>query len=153
MTQVSKTALPSHSQLQSQIRPGDFVDCYATRSDMTPRAAAEIVVNFPPWAMLLVKLRGILTTPLGLRQDSPDDEDVVGSFPVEYDTDQELIAGFDDKHLNFRISVCAHEGRIFLATWVHRNNFFGHLYLATIMPFHILIARDALRRIAKAGSA
>lgn len=152
MALVTETALPDYSKLHTVMQPGDFLDCYVVASDMPPRAAADIITSFPAWAMLLVRLRGILTTPFGLRQDSPKDEDTVGIFPVEYDSDQELIAGFDDKHLNFRVSVCAFDGKVHLATWVHRNNLFGRLYLATIMPFHILIARDALKRVAKAGS-
>ncbi|MCG8696347.1 MAG: DUF2867 domain-containing protein [Minwuiales bacterium] len=36
---------------------------------------------------------------------------------------------------------------VFLATRVHPHNIAGRLYLRTILPFHILIARDALARV------
>ncbi|MEM7636150.1 MAG: DUF2867 domain-containing protein, partial [Pseudomonadota bacterium] len=68
-------------------------------------------------------------------------------FPVETETARELIAGFNDKHLNFRVSVLSQDGRVFLATWVHPHNIGGRLYLKTILPFHILIARNALARV------
>jgi hypothetical protein len=36
---------------------------------------------------------------------------------------------------------------VFLATWVHPHNIGGRVYLTTILPFHILIARNALARV------
>jgi hypothetical protein len=35
---------------------------------------------------------------------------------------------------------------------VHRNNLLGRIYLAVVMPFHVLIVRDAMRRIARQGA-
>jgi len=96
-------------------------------------------------------VRRIVTTPFGLSNDGPDASDKVGIFPVETENEQELIAGFDDKHLEFRISVLSIEGRIYLATWVQPHNIGGRIYLKTILPFHILIVRNALARV-RAGS-
>lgn len=146
--QVTSTPLPPYSALHARFQPGDFVDCYSVASSLPPRAAAEIVVAFPGWAMALVKLRGLLVAPFGLSNSGPEAEDKLGLFPVEEDTAQELIAGFDDKHLDFRVSVTSHEGRVSLATWVHPHNIWGRLYLATILPAHILIVRNALSRVA-----
>ncbi|MEM1300886.1 MAG: DUF2867 domain-containing protein, partial [Pseudomonadota bacterium] len=78
-------------------------------------------------------------------------ENKLGLFPVEIETGDEIIAGFNDKHLDFRVSIMARDGGVYLATWVHTHNFGGRLYLATIMPFHILIARNALARVASTG--
>ncbi|MEL6242393.1 MAG: DUF2867 domain-containing protein [Pseudomonadota bacterium] len=148
---VSHCPLPASSRLHERIRKGDFMDCYATQSDMDPRRAAEIITSFPGWARLLVSLRNILTAPFCLRGDAPPADDIVGIFPVESESENELIAGFNDKHLDFRVAVLREAGRVHLATWVHPHNIGGRLYLATIMPFHILIARDALARVARAG--
>ena len=63
---------------------------------------------------------------------------------------REVVAGFDDKHLNFRVSVFSEEGHVHLATWVHPHGLAGRIYLSLILPFHILIARDALARVARA---
>ena len=145
---VTSSPLPPFSTLHARFQPGDFVDCYSVASSLSPRAAAEIVVAFPGWATALVKLRGLLVAPFGLSNSGPEAEDKLGLFPVEEDTAQELIAGFDDKHLDFRVSVTSYEGRVSLATWVHPHNFWGRLYLATILPAHILIARNALSRVA-----
>lgn len=144
---VKATKLPSESLLHDRVASRDFLDCYRVSSNLPPRQAAEIITDFPGWARFLLRIRRLLTTPFGLSNDGPDSDDKVGIFPVEIDTDRELIAGFDDKHLDFRVSVLTTEGHVHLATWVHPHNIGGHLYLGTIMPFHILIARDALTRV------
>ena len=151
MPDVTATELPASSRLRARKAPGDFLDCYAVGADLPPRRAAELITDFPGWTRLLLRLRGVLTAPFGLSADGPDAPDKVGPFPVESETPDELVAGFDDRHLDFRVSVLSGGGRVLLATWVHPHNVGGRLYLAAIMPFHILIARDALARIGRAG--
>lgn len=150
---VSKVDLPVGSLLHNWVRQGDFIDCYAVASHVPPRLAAEEIVRFPPWARMLVSLRNALTAPFGLSADGPDAADKLGPFPVETETTEEIIAGFDDRHLNFRVSVLSRDGRVSLATWVRPHNVGGHAYLAAIMPFHIAIARDAMRRVARSEGA
>jgi hypothetical protein len=90
-----------------------------------------------------------MTTPLGLSADGPPAADKLGVFPVEAETGEEIIAGFDDRHLEFRVSVIARHGRVSLATWVWPHNIGGRMYLAAILPFHIAIARDAVARVSR----
>ena len=148
---VQSVPLPAKSALHARRVPGDFLDCYAAPGTACPRAAAAAVVAFPAWATALIGLRGLVTRPFGLRQDGPETGDKIGPFPVELETEDEIVAGFDDKHLNFRVSVLRDAGRIMLATWVKPHNRGGRLYLAMIMPFHIAIARDAVARAARAS--
>lgn len=147
---VSATSLPLVSALHARVGQGDFLDCFSVASEMSPRRAAEIITSFPGWARVLLLIRRVITAPFGLSQDGPDARDKVGPFPVELDTETEMIAGFDDKHLEFRVSVLRHDGRLSLATWVHPHNIFGRAYLAAILPFHIMVARNALARVAAA---
>ena len=95
-----------------------------------------------------MKLRNVLVSPFGLTTETSEESENAGMFPIDTETEDELIVGFDDKHLNFRISVLQHQGHVYLATWVHTNNIGGRLYLGTIFPFHILIVRNALKRVA-----
>ena len=150
--EVIVTKLPASSQLHARVAPGDFLDCYTVEASLRPRQAAEIITDFPAWARGLLKLRGVVTAPFGLSNDGPPAVDKVGPFPVEIETPDELIAGFNDKHLNFRVSVMSLNGQVSLATWVHTHNLGGSVYLSGIMPFHILIARNALKRVAAVGS-
>lgn len=148
---VLATNLPAWSRLNARIAPNDFLDCYAVASSLPPRRAAETVVDFPPWVRGLFKLRRAITAPFGLSNDGPPAADKIGLFPVESEDHNELIAGFDDRHLEFRISVMSRDGRVSFATWVHTHNIGGRLYLRAIMPFHVLVVRNALRRVAAAG--
>jgi Protein of unknown function (DUF2867) len=148
---VSSGGLPADSALHARMSENDFLDCYSVAAEMTPRQAADIITNFPGWAQFLLRIRRVVTAPFGLSNDGPDAADKVGIFPVESENATELIAGFDDRHLNFRVAVFAKAGRVYLATWVHPHNFGGRLYLAGIMPFHILISRNALKRVARAA--
>lgn len=153
MPRVTATALPEGSRLHALRVPGDFLDCYAVPSDLPPRRAAEVVAAFPGWVRGLLRLRNLLTAPLGLSGDGPEAADKLGPFPVEHEDAREVVAGFDDRHLNFRVSILSCGGRVHLATWVAPHNLGGRLYLAAIMPFHIAVARNALSRVGRAGPA
>jgi hypothetical protein len=150
---VEKVGLPAGSYLEQYVAKGDFLDSFAVSANASPRRAAEEIVSFPGWARLLVGLRNVLTAPFGLSSDGPEAPDKLGVFPVEAETHDEIIAGFDDRHLNFRVSVLSRGGRVTLSTWVHPHNIAGRLYLAAILPFHIAIARDAVRRVARMADA
>jgi hypothetical protein len=146
---VWKVRLPAGSLLEAYRRPGDFLDCYAAPSAAPVRQVAEEIVRFPGWARALIALRNTVTTPLGLSADGPPAADKLGVFPVEAETGEEIVAGFDDRHLDFRVSVIARHGRVSLATWVWPHNIGGRLYLAAILPCHIAIARDAVARVSR----
>lgn len=144
---VEKGELPQDSVLWPRIGNGDFLDSYAVASDIPPRQAGEIIAAFPGWAQMLLHVRRVVTTPFGLSNDGPDADDKLGIFPVEIETPHEIVAGFNDRHLDFRVSVMSQQGVVRLSTWVHPHNIGGWLYLRVILPFHILIVRDALKRV------
>lgn len=143
---VEKSTLPATSNLWTLYQGGDFLDCYSCASTLSARPAADLAMQTPAWATALLGLRNRIVAPLGLRTEFEQDG---AMFPVTHDTENELNMGFDDRHLNFRISVMQDQGRVYMATWVHRNNWIGRVYLAAVMPFHILMSRDAVGRIAK----
>ncbi|MGR3502712.1 DUF2867 domain-containing protein [Pseudaestuariivita sp.] len=147
---VQTSPLPEFSALHALRVPRDFLDCYAVASSATPRQAAEVITAFPRWTHGLLTLRKLITAPFGLKQEGPDTGNSVGPFPVTHESATELTAGFDDRHLDFRVSVTAIDGTVRLATWVKPHNFGGRAYLTAIMPFHIAIARNALARTAAA---
>jgi hypothetical protein len=151
MSPVQKTPLPKASHLWTHVQTGDFIDGYAVAADMAPKLAAEVGLTMPAWANLLLALRNKIVAPFGLKTESDattgDLEDLI--FPTTHESADEVILGTDDKHLNFRIAVRREAGMIHMATWVHRNNLMGRIYLGVVMPFHILIVRDAMRRIAR----
>lgn len=147
MNKVITTKIPSQSLLKARVKADDFADCYLVESEISVRRAAEIIIDFPLWARGLMRLRNVLTSPFGLSAGDTPAVEKLGIFPIEAENANEIIAGFNDKHLNFRISVLSLEGKIFLSTWVHPHNWGGRMYLKTILPFHILISKNALIRV------
>jgi hypothetical protein len=64
----------------------------------------------------------------------------------------ELIAGANDRHLDFRVSVFRDaRPRIVLSTAVMTHNTFGRAYLTAILPFHRFGVARLLRNASAAG--
>ena len=149
MPQVRRVKFPETARLWANVRPGDFIDGYCVKSDLSPRQAANVAFQLPKWASALMALRNVIVRPFGLKTDTIDHENAL--FPTTYESETELIVGTDDTHLNFRISILQQDNTIHMATWVHRNNLLGRLYLAVVMPFHVLIVRGCMKRVGKAA--
>jgi hypothetical protein len=117
--------------------------------------ARQAFGRLPTWSHVLLKLRNILVLPFGLKAmltTCRPRSNVSGIFPVVHKDPREIVLGFDDRHLNFRIVVTAEPhgdggSRARMMTLVHRNNALGRVYLAAIMPFHKLIVRTSLARV------
>jgi len=146
---VHACPLPPASQLHAHRAPGDFLDCYRIASDMSARAAAEVITAFPGWAKALLRLRNAAVTPFGLKHGAAEDVDRIAVFPLQSETGAEVIVGLDDRHLDFRVAVLQQEGWVYLSTWVQPHNLGGRVYLAGVMPFHIAIVRNALARVGR----
>lgn len=144
---VIATKLPASSLLHVYVAQGDFLDCFACKSSLNVDEAAKVGLKFPFWAGALLALRNMLVAPLGLATTAPKGE-AIGHFLIDQRNETEVILGYDDSHLDFRISIMRHEDFAYGATWVHTKNWLGKAYLATIMPFHVLIMRNAMRQVA-----
>jgi hypothetical protein len=119
------------------------------------RAAERMVARGPRWIEALLDLRNRLVAPLGLKTPVPTGigaTDSIGIFPVISETPGRLVAGLDDKHLDFRlvVDVAAEASgcRVTATTLVLTHNLLGRVYLAIILPFHRLIVPSMLRKIA-----
>lgn len=119
-------------------------------------ACTRMVLHGPRWIDALTRLRNILVTPFGLKTSGEGayaPGGLIGLFPVVSETPERLIAGFDDYHLDFRIVVdVAGEAtlrHVTVTTLVKTNNLLGRTYLALITPFHKLVARGMMGRIAE----
>lgn len=140
-----------------------FIDAF--RVDLAGRAidarnAAERMLGHPPaWIEALLTLRGVLVAPFGLKASGKDENpprETIGRFPILAQTPDRLVAGFNDKHLDFRVVVdVAASGtdsdagqQVTATTLVRTHNLFGRIYLAIILPFHRVIAPAMLRKVA-----
>jgi hypothetical protein len=96
----------------------------------------------------VVRLFQLKTVEMGV-DDPRAAQRTVGGFPVVAQSPQEVVLGFDDKHLDFRVSITvAPDGatgtQVTVTTVVKTNNLLGRVYLAAVMPFHRAIVRHLL---------
>ncbi len=141
---VNASTLPEQSLLQNRLKPDDFLDCYQTTTALSVDEAAQRAMTFPGWARGLLRLRNLIVAPLGLKTAHAEQGNI-GPFPITERNEHEIILGFDDSHLDFRISILVKDGQAYGATWVRRHNRLGRIYLAAIMPFHKAIMRNAVK--------
>ena len=159
MTQIIKevsVALP-HEAL-----PGaDWADAYQVTVETAypnARAAGDAAFStFPFWVNALMALRNLIVTPFGLKreEDRRSTKERVGFFPIIAESERQLIVGMNDRHLDFRcvIDIANHDlgQNVTIATIICRHNWLGRIYLVIVTPFHQLIVRSALGRLAHAG--
>jgi hypothetical protein len=66
--------------------------------------------------------------------------DKIGPWPIFFIDDDEIVAGENNKHLDFRVSVLkARDGEtvsVVVSTICTVHNWFGKVYLFVIAPFH-----------------
>jgi hypothetical protein len=136
-----------------------FVDAYSITIDGAAldarRAAEKMMAQGPRWIGALMRLRNRLVKPFGLKTPAPAasaSAAAIGIFPVLSEARDRLVAGLDDRHLDFRVVVDVAptgEGqRVTATTLVLTHNLLGRVYLATILPFHRRIVRTMLRQVA-----
>jgi Protein of unknown function (DUF2867) len=137
-----------------------FADAFSVTIDepaLDARHAAERMFGHSPrWVKMLLALRDAVVAPFGLTTSKTArhaNVDKVGMFPVVSETPERIVAGFDDRHLDFRslVDVAAVPGgtRITATTIVLTHNLLGRIYLAVITPFHRLVVRAMLRQVVR----
>jgi hypothetical protein len=142
-----QTAIPAVPCPDSErILPGyQFADAYKVPAPRGLDAIEATRLAFsqgPPWIRALLGLRNRLGRVVGLRP-AP-----ASGFPIIAQSAHEVLMGFDDKHLDFRIVVAVAGGFATVTTIVRWHNVWGRIYLAAIMPFHRAIAARMIEGVA-----
>lgn len=136
-----------------------FMDAYRLELDGenldARQAAMRMMDRAPRWVDALLVMRNIIVAPFGLKTSGKSERaprDIIGIFPVVSETTERLVAGFDDKHLDFRVVVdVATTGTrqsVTATTLVLTHNWLGRMYLRIILPFHRLVVRAMLAQVA-----
>jgi hypothetical protein len=119
------------------------------------QAAQRMMGQSPRWVQTLLRLRHLLVAPFGLKTSGDNENprrETIGLFPILTQTPDRLVAGFNDKHLDFRVVLdvasSGHGRRVTATTLVKTHNLLGRTYLAIILPFHRLVVRAMLRQVA-----
>lgn len=151
-------AIGAGAEIRKLLPGAQFADAFRIASDdpaLTARQAAERMLSRQPrWIEALMTLRNAVVTPLGLKTPSHVKAiaaDSIGAFPVISETPGRIVAGFDDRHLDFRVIVdvsgAMPDRHVIATTLVQTHNLLGRTYLATIMPFHRIIVPAMLRQV------
>ncbi len=115
---------------------------------LTARQALErMTARAPAWIGRLMGLRNGLVRLVGLKTAKID------GFPVLSEREDQIVVGFDDGHLDFRLVIrvepmTAGLNRVSIATLVDRHNALGRVYIAVVTPFHKAIVARMLRSLA-----
>jgi hypothetical protein len=125
-----------------------------------------IFAHHPRWMKFILVVRHRIAALFGLEvprtsevmnvaiKDSYRIGDRISVWPIYALTAQELVAGRDNKHLDFRLSILkdADGGNsVVVSTICVVHNWFGKAYLACILPFHKFGVRLLLARAVSAG--
>jgi len=161
---VRRTTPPPESVVAGWYENASLLDSYSidlsSSKQHSMRVLAIRTVGDPPaWIKALVAVRDAMMTPFGVktsgevRASRPDNERV-DFFPVQWEGNDEIVLGEDDRHLDFRLSLLRRNSptgtQLIATTVVHSHNAFGLTYLNVIRPFHHLVVRAHLAHFARA---
>lgn len=163
---ITSVPQPNPSLLEGSLRRVDYADAYgATFANPEPLTVEDAFRSFfrstPAWIRLLMSLRNALVKRMGLKGPSGSEDvtrtpiepgAVFGLFRIYAVGPQEILAGEDDRHLDFRTMVQLRREsdsgyRLTVATAVDFKNVLGRLYFLPVKPFHRLIVREMIRSI------
>ena len=168
---ITKTKSPGNSLLYPNHSKYNYIDSY--EGIVLDKNNVINIMNVgkaffkpnPKWVDGLLVLRnkivslfGLKTTPSINNTEQPDKlkfepGEQAGLFRVFDRTNDEIILGENDKHLDFRVSLFLAEYKnnptqkvINVTTVVIYKNWFGRLYFFSIKPFHRLIIPTTLKK-------
>ncbi len=163
---VEKSALPIQSKISEVLTDAYFYDCYSFCTKKKSRKSLQIWIDHvsqtPSWINFLMASRNKLVSSFGLKNlghlgvlnvDKVIDDykigDRVGIFTLVFISDNEIILGDSDKHLDVKVSVYKDNNEsdlISISTVVHVHNLLGKLYMLFVKPMHKLIVPSSIRR-------
>ncbi|MEE9437392.1 MAG: DUF2867 domain-containing protein [Saprospiraceae bacterium] len=158
---VSKSKLPKKSILSIAGYKSDYNDSYSFHVENNQITIRDLYLSIfakaPKWVNFLMSLRNRIVGIFGIKTESKpfvkttfEVGDKVGIFKIYNIQEHEIIAGEDDKHLSFRVSVYkSPNATILVSTLVKYHNVFGRIYFFIVAPFHKLIVKNILKKSAK----
>lgn len=163
--QISTIEIPPGSEIAQRMVGAYFQDSYEFSLDSASPSALQLYLQLvketPAWVSLLMSLRNRVVGLVGLknlghlddvaRNKAASDYRVgqrVGIFSLLYLSEQEIILGDSDKHLNVQVSLYKqeHGQSAAISTVVHIHNRLGRLYMMLVTPVHQLIVPAMLKR-------
>lgn len=166
---IIKTKIPENSLAEKSFKHFDYYDAYscvfATEEEISVNDVVQAFFNSSSKVgAMLMRLRNFIVKPFGLKTSNIKNEQVqhndfsvqpgkvIGLFKIFVVTSNEVLAGEDDRHLNFRISFYLEEKSIYLykftlSTTVLMNNLWGKIYFFPVKFFHKWIVRSMMKKM------
>lgn len=154
---------PENSLIYKDFGKIDYCDSYqiSKSTDETIDNITTEVFRIPNWVDLLIRIRDSLVRLFGLKTGNEKNftksiSYSIGAKPGGYfavidRSENEIVMGENDKHLNFRVAVMKKKSEqdcsIYLTTIVKFNNIWGRIYFLPVKPFHQIIVKSLLKRL------
>ena len=168
MSQAVPCPVPAASALGGFLLQADYVDSFAAPATCVHSivdAYAATLGALPLWFKRLLMVRTAIVRPFGISGptwealNEPIDTsrlyaagDHIGRWKIDSISDREIVAGLNDKHLDFRVSLLKDDAsQVFFSTAVKTHNTFGRAYLAIVKPFHQSGVRRLLSNAVRSG--
>ena len=169
---IVECGVPSTSALGREvIESAYFCDSYRAplmRRDLEiSDIYAAVFAHLPLTMKLLLIVRNTIVRPLGLRAPAAAAimraelkgryavGEKVGLWSIFFIDENEIIAGANDRHQDFRVSVLrvsdADGASVVVSTICKVHNLFGKIYLFFIVPYHRHGVKTLLRNAVAAG--
>lgn len=147
---VRQIATPADLIEASGLPRVDFTDTFSLR--LPPGSSRDVehwqrvlmAAGNPAWVGLLMAVRNRIAR--SLRLDTAGGPDDTSPFSFIRRTDDLLVVGADDKHLDFRGVLRVIGDELQCATVVQEHNAMGRAYFTVVKPFHRRIVPALLRR-------
>jgi hypothetical protein len=173
---IKKQAIiPDYSILKKDEKSFHYIDSFQGQYLITDHDYTIIEIgrlfltSGPKWANYLMSIRDKVVGILGLKtaqQLTVDDRnhdnfrfepgEQLDIFKLFSKSENELVLGDDDKHLNFRVSLLLdsnsnnkNKGNVIITTVVKYRNLFGRIYFIPVRPIHKLIVKGTLKEMIK----
>ncbi len=168
---ISEGAIPRESMLERAMVDAAWFSDSHRATPIDPGLSVvdlfeAVLGHHPRWIKTLLMLRNRVAGLVGLaiapdatirsfdRRNAYAVGDMIGPWPIFALTDTELIAGRDNNHLDFRLSVLklnTPSPTVAISTICNVHNRFGKVYLFFIVPFHRWGMRRLMLRAVAAG--
>ncbi len=167
-TIIRPVPVPAESRLTALLTNAYFHDAYELVREFDSASVLELYLDglkrAPGWINSLMSIRNRMVALVGLKdlgslaQFEPDkppsayrEGDRLGIFSILYLSDQELILGDSDRHLDVQVSVCKLTGKarasVVVSTVVNIKNRLGRVYMLVVTPLHKRIVPAILARV------
>lgn len=169
---IKKTVFPEKSILSKGKKDFDYMDSFegeltnGRRNIDITEVGKAFFTSGPKWGKKMFVFRNKVVGLFGLKTGADTENKLtendfkyeagerIGFFKVFNRTNNEIILGEDDKHLDFRVSLLFNKNKdnqgkksLTISTTVKFHNWLGVLYFLPVRPFHKLIVPAMLKNI------